>query len=125
MNAATPELAAFIERYVAMWNEPDPVQRRQLIEELWTADCANYTRTMEVRGHDALEARVRASYEKWVRDARCLFRTRNFDIHHGAVRLRWDMADAGGRVISAGLEFLLLAPAGRIREDYQFIEPAA
>jgi hypothetical protein len=29
-----------------------------------------------------------------------------------------------GKVISVGLEFLLPGDDGRIREDYQFIEPA-
>lgn len=126
MNAPAPELAAFIERYVAMWNEPDPIERRRRIDELWTADCANYGNTLEVHGRDALEARVRASWEKWVRDAGCVFRTRNMEQHHGAVRFRWEMVPAGGgKVASVGLEFLLLAPDGRIREDYQFIEPQA
>lgn len=126
MNAGTPELAAFIERYVAMWNEPDPVQRRQLIDALWTTDCANFGKTLEVRGRDALEARVRTSWDKWVRDRGCIFRTRDFDSHHGAVRFRWEMTNLGdGTVVSVGVEFLVLARDGRIREDYQFIEPPA
>jgi hypothetical protein len=115
-----------IERYVAMWNEGDPGRRRRLIEELWAPDCANYTQAGEYRGYDALEKRVRISWEKWVRDAGCRFRTRHFHLHHGALRFAWEMVDAAdGKVRSLGLEFLLLAADGRIREDYQFIEPAA
>ena len=127
MNAPVAnELDAFIGRYVSMWNEPDPAARRRLVEELWTPDCANFTRTIEVHGHEALEQRVRSSYEKWVRDGGCLFRPGGAESHHGAVRLRWEMVSTGdGRVVSVGLEFLLLAGDGRIREDYQFIEPAA
>ena len=126
MNAGSPELAAFIERYVAMWNEPGPVRRRSLIEGLWTADGANFTRAGEYRGHDALEARVRIAHEKWVRDGNCLFHTRSFDSHHGAVRFTWEMVSTtDGKVISVGLEFLALSGDGRIREDYQFIEPSA
>jgi hypothetical protein len=114
-----------IERYVAMWNEGDPARRRRFIEELWAPDCANFTKLTEYRGYDALETRVRLSWEKWGRDAACLFRTRQFDIHHGAVRFTWEMVNAGdGKLRSVGHEFLLLAADGRIREDYQFIEPA-
>jgi len=37
----------------------------------------------------------------------------------------WDMASRKeGRIVSIGVEFLLLAADARIREDYQFIEPA-
>ena len=114
----------FVDRYLSMWNEPDPVRRRQLIEALWTPDCANFTKTMEVRGHDALEKRVRLSWEKWGRDAGCLFHLRHHDSHHGALRVTWEMVNAGdGKLRAVGTEILLLAADGRIREDYQFIEP--
>jgi hypothetical protein len=122
----THDLGLLIERYVAQWHEADAAERRRRIEELWTPDAANFTKSFEVRGHHALEARVRASYEKWVRDGGCVFRPRCADWHHGAVRFVWDMAARGdGKVVSVGVEFLLLADDGRIREDYQFIETAA
>lgn len=124
MNAPADPLAAFVERYVSMWNEADPARRRLLIEELWTPDCVNFTRLNEYRGWDALEARVRASWEKWGRDAGCVFRTRDFERHHEAVRVTWEMVNSSdGKVRSIGIEFLLLAADGRILADYQFIEP--
>jgi len=125
MTTPTPALDLLIERYVAQWHEPDPAARRRRIEEIWAPDGANFTRSFEVRGHDALEARVRATYDKWVRDGGCVFRPRHVDWHHGAVRFVWDMAArTDGRVVSVGTEFLLLAPDGRLREDYQFMEPS-
>jgi hypothetical protein len=33
-----------------------------------------------------------------------------------------DVPTAGGGAVEVGLEFLILAPDGRIRLDYQFIE---
>jgi len=121
-----PELDAFAERYVAVWNEPDPVVRRRLVEELWVPNGANFTKSNEWRGYEALEARVRGAHEKWVRDGSCIFRTRAADGHHGVVRFVWDMVAIGdGRVVAVGTEFLLLAGDGRMREDYQFIEPHA
>jgi len=120
------DLDLLIERYVAQWHEADAAVRRRRIEELWTPGAANFTKSFEVRGHDALEARVRGSYEKWIRDGGCIFRPRHADRHHGAVRFVWDMAARGdGKVVSVGVEFLLLADDGRIREDYQFIDSAA
>jgi len=120
--SASFDLDTFIASYVAMWNEPDARSRRGLVEALWTPDGANVTRSMEVRGHAALEKRVRDSYEKWVRDGGCFFRTLSADHHHGAVRFHWEMVSiSGGGVLSVGSEFLLLTADGRIREDYQFI----
>ena len=125
MTVPHTDLDRLLEGYVAQWHEPDPAARRRLIEEIWTPDGANFTASFDVRGRDALEARVRATYEKWVRDGGCVFRPRRADCHHGAVRFMWDMASRKeGRVVSVGVEFLLLAADGRIREDYQFIEPA-
>src|SRR5262249_49179791 len=60
MTTPTPDLDLLIERYVAQWHEPDAAARRRRIEEIWVPDGANFTRSFEVRGHDALEARVRA-----------------------------------------------------------------
>lgn len=127
MNApARNALDAFLERYVAVWNEPDAAARRRLIAELWTPDGANFTKSLEARGHEALEARVRSAHEKWVREGGCFFRARHADSHHGTVRFTWEMLPiSGGRTISVGIEFLVLSQDGRIREDYQFIEPPA
>ena len=116
MTGPGPELDAFVERYVAVWNEPDAAARRRMIEALWTPDGANFTKSNEWRGHKALEARVRGAHERWVRDGGCLFRTRSADSHHSAVRLVWEMVSTGrGQVVSVGMEVMLLARDGRIR----------
>ena len=126
MSGPGPELNAFVERYVAVWNEPDSAARRRMIGELWVPDGVNFTKSNEWRGYEALEARVRGAHEKWVRDGGCLFRTRSADSHHDAVRFVWEMVSTGGgQVVSVGLEVMLLVRDGRIREDYQFIEPSA
>jgi hypothetical protein len=123
---ADPQTAlnTLAERYVAVWNEPDAPLRRQRIAELWTPDGANFTKSLEARGYEALEARVRASHEKWVRDGGCFFRARDVQSHHGAVRLKWEMVSvSGGGVVSVGYDFFVLAEDDRLRNDYQFIEP--
>jgi len=34
----TKEAEQLADRYVALWNEPDPERRRRMIAELWTED---------------------------------------------------------------------------------------
>jgi hypothetical protein len=129
------------DRYVALWNEPDPDQRRQLIEELWTEDGAHLLQppqaireiaarpgiglsaTLEARGHTALEARATSAHEAFVASGAFRFRRRdNVERLADIVKFNWEMVSTDGEVVGVGLEFLLMAPDGRIRRDYQFIE---
>lgn len=128
------------ERYVAVWNEPDAETRRKAIQELWTEDGLHLleppeeivkraeeigvTATLEARGHEELVRRVTRAYDEFVAPGQFVFRP------HGEaaalqdmVKLRWEMVPAGGgEVLAVGIDLLLLAPDGRIRTDYQFIE---
>ena len=116
---------AIADRYVAMWNEADADNRRQMISELWTADGVHFVRTLEARGHEALETRVIGSHNKNVRDNGYVFRASpNAEHLQGIVKFNWQMVPAtGGATAAIGLDILMIDENGRIREDYQFIEP--
>ena len=58
---------ALADRYVAVWNERDEGSRRTAIAALWVPEGQHYVQGQEVRGHDALEKRIRGSHEKNVR----------------------------------------------------------
>jgi hypothetical protein len=127
-------------RYLAIWNEPDADTRRQTVEQLWTEDGVHLLEppeeiaeraaeigvgaTLEARGHAELVRRVSQAYDEFVAPGQYEF------VRHGAaaairdlVKLRWAMVPAGGgEALAIGIDLLLLAPDGRIRADYQFIE---
>jgi hypothetical protein len=128
------------DRYVAVWNQPDPDTRRKAIQELWTEDGVHLleppeeivkraaeigiTATLEARGHEALVRRVTRAYDEFVAPGQFEFR-RHGEVAtlHDMVKLRWAMVPAGGgEVLAVGIDLLLLAPDSRIRRDYQFIE---
>lgn len=127
-------------RYVAVWNEPDAGLRRKAVAELWTEDgvqllqppqdireaaaALGVTPILEARGHEALEARVTRSYEKFVAPGEFFFRPRdNADRLADIVKFTWEMVPTdGGEPVGAGLEILVLGADSRIRTDYQFIE---
>jgi hypothetical protein len=113
----------FADRYVALWNEPDPALRRMAIAEIWAPDGRYYNVRAEYTGHDAVQTAVTASHDKWVGGG-YVFRSRgNAEGHHNGVRFSWEMAPAaGGDVTSIGAEFVILDDDGRIRVDYQFVE---
>jgi hypothetical protein len=131
----------FADRYMSLWNEPDRERRRQLVAELWAEDGAQILQppqemreiaarpgigmsaTLEARGHAALEARTTSAYDGWVAGEGFHFRRRdNVDRIADVVKFNWEAVSADGEVAGGGLAFLVLAPDGRIRLDYQFIE---
>jgi hypothetical protein len=128
------------DRYVAMWTEADAERRRSAIAERWTEDAVHIldppqaareaaaaldiTPTFQARGHRELDERMTRAYDEFVAPGEFTFRRRDNVSRVGdAVKFSWEMVPAGGgEAVAVGLEFLILAPDGRIRLDYQFIE---
>ena len=136
-SATAGELA---ERYVALWNEPDPERRRRMIEELWTEDGIHIlqppeeirevaarpglglTAVLEARGYSEIEARASSAYEEWVASQGLSFRRRDdADRLRDAVKFHWEGVTKDGEVFAVGLNFLVLAADGRIVRDYTFV----
>jgi hypothetical protein len=116
------EITQLVDRYIAIWHEPDAEQRRRSVAQLWAEDGVQFLQSREIRGHKALEERVEAAHEKFVQTGGFLFR-RSGDVqgHHDALSFTWEMVPAGGGDVAAtGTIFLLLSKDGRIRLDYQF-----
>ncbi|MFD8320044.1 hypothetical protein [Kitasatospora purpeofusca] len=127
------------DRYVALWNEPDPERRRRAIEELWAAGGVHLLQppedmreraaelgfadtVLEARGHDALEHRVTRAHEEFVANGDYVFRRQGAAIRVGdAVKLSWVMVRPGeDEVLGGGVEVLVLNEDERIVTDYQF-----
>src|SRR5919112_1028887 len=71
-------------KYIALWNTPDPDDRRRMIAELWTEQGRHILQppqeirdvaaqpgiglaaTLEARGYDEIAARATSSYDHWV-----------------------------------------------------------
>jgi hypothetical protein len=113
----------FVDRYVALWNEPDAVSRRRTIEELWAPDGTNCTQSMRAVGYDALDVRVTSAFEDYVGSGKFTFRSHLPPVgHHDTVKVTWEMVTVPEEEIaSIGIEFLVLDDQGRIASDHQFI----
>jgi hypothetical protein len=134
------ELAAFAERYVALWNESDDDLRRKLIQEVFAADgtqmlidppqamraaldeLAFPIPPVGVRGHAEMERRVTRAYEMFVAPGhRFAARGAAVTLATDLIGLGWDMVAADGAVIGAGYDVIALDEQGRIRLDSQYI----
>jgi hypothetical protein len=128
------------DRYVALWNEPDPDRRREMIAGLWTEDGSQIlqppeeirevaarpgigmTAILEARGYAEIEARAATGYDKWVGSEGLSFRRRD-DVErlHDVVKFHWEAVTPAGEVFAVGLNFFVLAADGRIQRDYTFV----
>ena len=116
--------AELVERYVALWNEPDPDKRRTEIVALWAPDGLHYAKSHTCVGYTALEDRVTRSYERSIAPGLNVFRQAgNIEAHHKVLRFNWHMArKSGDHIVAIGFEFFVLDEDGRIAADYQFID---
>jgi hypothetical protein len=119
------DVDALVERYMAVWHEPDAEERRKAITGLWAPDGSYVDPTQEASGHDALFTVASAIYEEFVRPGKFVFRTgSNIQSHHNILRFRWELAEVEtGQVIDSGLDILVTDNEGRIAADYKFIGP--
>ncbi|WP_028798874.1 hypothetical protein [Streptomyces sp. 142MFCol3.1] len=130
-----------IERYIGVWNEPDPEIRRKTVHGLWAEDGLHVLRppqemhdravalgfgtvVLEARGHEELHARVTRAYEEFVAPGTYLFRIQEpARVLRDVITFRWESFDrVEDRVTGGGLEFLVLGEDGRIEADYQFVD---
>ena len=137
-----PDIRQWTDRYVAQWNEPDPAARAALIRELWAPDgvqtlvdppeeireaaagLAFAVPALEVRGHDALNARVTRAYEMFVAPGEYRFEAAEeaHTLLASVLGIRWSMVSARtGQVAGGGLDILALDSRGQIRTDHQYI----
>jgi hypothetical protein len=130
-----------VDRYMALWNEPDAGRRRRMVAELWTEDGSQILRppqemreiavsagiglaaTLEARGHSELQARATMSYGHWVGSEGLSFRVREYAQRLGdVVKFHWGaVADDGSTV---GLNVLVLAADGRVQRNCTFVDGA-
>jgi hypothetical protein len=136
------DVQAVADGYVAQWNEPDPAARHKRVRELWADDALHVlvnppqavrdaaanlavpAPPLEVRGFDALEARVARAYEMFVAAGEHHFEADGDPIAltPRVIGVRWSMVTTtGGEIVGGGLDVLALDDDGRIRTDHQFV----
>lgn len=116
------DAAAFVDRYVAVWNEPHAARRAEAVAALWAEDGAEFTDTREFRGHQAIEGRVAEAHGQFVATGKSHV-TAGEDVawHHGALHFTVMLVPAGGDTAFWAAEVIaILGEDGRIECDYQF-----
>jgi uncharacterized protein len=121
---------ALVDRYVAVWAESDAAVRRDLVRALWAEDGTQFTEENEYTGFEALEGRVAAAHNQFIKEGNFEFRLAGEPAsHHGAVMFVTEMVpQAGGDAVWAATIVLLVDGDGLVVNDYHFgryLQPAA
>jgi hypothetical protein len=90
-----------IDRYVAVWNEPNAELPRRGFTALWAEDGACIDLCTEARGHDAIETTIAKAYEKFVAKGLVFKTASDADSHHDIVKFNWKLMQANDRKVAA------------------------
>jgi hypothetical protein len=108
------QIARTVDRYISIWNEPNPERRRELIATTWTEDGSYRDPLLSGDGH--------AGFESVVAQVATLFPghtlklTTGVDVVGDTLRFGWSAVnDATGEPAVAGVDFATVAQDGRLR----------
>lgn len=102
-----------VERYFAMWNEPDADRRAGYVARAWAEDGRYLDPALQAEGHEALGQMVEGVHAQF---PGCRLRQVGaIDMHHNTIRFGWELVDAEQSVVVAGIDVGVLAPDGRLQ----------
>ena len=114
---------ALVDRYIAVWNEPDATNREKAVAELWTDDGTYTDPLSAVSGHDGIATMIGRVRELFAGHAFRLLP--GVDGHHDVVRFGWEMVPpGGGEAPVVGFDVGVVAEDGRLRALHGFIDKA-
>jgi len=109
-----------VENYIAMWNEADPAQRRELVARTVSPDASYLDPLMSGDGVDGIDAMIAGAQEQYPGHRFALVGAP--DAHHDRVRFSWSIAPDGGDPIAIGHDFATVDGDGRMRSITGFLE---
>ncbi|GAA4962787.1 nuclear transport factor 2 family protein [Actinoplanes utahensis] len=111
-----------IERYLAVWNETDPVARRAAIDELFAENVRYVDPLAAVEGRAALDALIGAAQQQF---AGLVFSSGGpVDAHHDQARFTWNLGRPGEEPLVVGFDVAERDAGGRIVQVLGFIDRA-
>lgn len=121
-QAATSHTSDLIDRYIAIWNETDPVARRSLIDTTWAED-ATYT-DPALNGADrdgiaAMTAKFQQAYPGHTFDLSDVA-----PLDESAHRFGWRLLSPTGEVQMTGQDVYELGPDGLLQSIVGTFDPS-
>ena len=125
-NDAATRIGEVVDRYIAVWNEPDADARRRAVAGLWTEDGTYTDPLVAAEGRREIEGVISGAREQFPGHVFKLMG--EVDAHHDVARFRWGLVpDGGGESVVVGFDVAVVTDDGRVRNVYGFLDkvPAA
>jgi hypothetical protein len=115
------DLNGLVQRYFAVWNEPNDDARAKAIAELWTEDGVYSDPLARAHGHDAIDAVISTARNRF---PGYVFRLLNrVDGHHDVGRFNWELVPGpGGDSIVVGFDVAVTDGDNRLKAVYGFLD---
>jgi hypothetical protein len=110
-----------IERYLATFNESDPVCRRELLDGLYTSDSTYTDPHVDLHGPEQIEAFIAQTQERFPGVTFTLGGP--VDTHHNQARFQWHAGPAETPDAYVGFD-VIVTEDGRISNVYGFMDAA-
>lgn len=116
----TMNAGLIVDRYLAVWSEPDAEIRRRAIAGLWAPDGVEFVEGAQFRGRKELEVRIAEAYEAFVGSGRyAVTSAGDASRHDDITTFTIQLTTGGGEVAWAARVFIVLGENGLIQQDYQ------
>ena len=112
-QATTIDLSALIDRYIAIWNETDPVARRTLIDATWAEDATYADPVLNGSGRDGIDA-MTAGFQQ-ARPGHTFELTSEHPLDEAAHLFDWWLLSPTGEVMVVGSDDYELDANGRLQ----------
>ena len=112
-----------VQSYIAMWNETDADERRELVAQTVTEDASYLDPVMAGAGIDGISEMIGGAQQQFPGHRFTL--VDGPDAHHDRVRFTWSLAADGGDPVAIGVDFATVADDGRMRTITGFLETGA
>lgn len=106
--------------YLAAFNAIDPVERKERVSALFTADARYVDPMADVTGHDQLSGLIegiQGQFPDWV-----FTPVGDVDGHHAQARFGWGLGPEGAEPPVVGFDVVVLDTDGRISAVHGFLD---
>ena len=118
-----PDTTQIVDSYIAMWNETDAQQRRELVAQTVSENASYLDPVMAGAGIDGINEMIGGAQQQYPGHRVTL--VDGPDAHNDRVRFSWSLAADGGAPVAIGTDFVTLADDGRMQAITGFLTPAA
>lgn len=121
MNARAP--IDFHQDYLSTWTEPNPEQRRRVIEKVWAPDgkLVISSRGITLHGTAEISAHIARVHDDMIANKRLVFSYDQQLDADDALLLRWSMTAPSGDVIGRGVDVVFRSADGQVATAYMFM----